>query len=143
VFAGQLLIFSVKHLRSKFYPSFIVLLMVLIYSKAKACNSEMITVDLLKLYCFPFLFICGVDAMSLSSSDICILESCINPALFRTFGSCDKSTPGLYKICTGRHDIKALLKKRIVVFERPFVKRFALCYRSVVCSVCLSVLSCL
>jgi len=29
----------------------------------------------------------------------------------------------------------------VVVFRRPFVKRFALCYRSVVCLVCLSVLS--
>ena len=29
----------------------------------------------------------------------------------------------------------------ILVFGRPFVKRFALCYRSVVLSVCLSVLS--
>ena len=28
-----------------------------------------------------------------------------------------------------------------VIFERPFVKRFALCYRTVVCPVCLSVLS--
>ena len=26
-----------------------------------------------------------------------------------------------------------------IIFGRPFVKRFALCYRSVVCSVCLSV----
>ena len=29
------------------------------------------------------------------------------------------------------------------VFGRPFVKRLALCYRTVVCPVCLSVLSCL
>jgi len=30
----------------------------------------------------------------------------------------------------------------VVIFERPFVKRFALCYRSVIgLSVCLSVLS--
>jgi len=29
------------------------------------------------------------------------------------------------------------------VFGRPFVKRFALCYRTVVCPVCRSVLSCL
>jgi len=25
------------------------------------------------------------------------------------------------------------------IFERPFVKRFALCYRTVICHVCLSV----
>jgi len=32
----------------------------------------------------------------------------------------------------------------VIVFGRPFVKRFALCYKTVVClSVCLSVLSCL
>ena len=83
---GLLLKFSVEHLRSKFYRTFNC-----IYSKSKASNSEMVTVDLLKSYCFPFLFF-AVEAMSLSSSNIRILESCINRALFRIFGSCDKSS---------------------------------------------------
>jgi len=40
------------------------------------------------------------------------------------------------KLCTNPCYATALLE----VFGRPFVKRFALCYRSVVCTVCLSCL---
>ena len=43
VSAGLCLKFSVEHLRSKFYRTFNC-----IYSKSKASNSEMVTVDLLK-----------------------------------------------------------------------------------------------
>jgi len=39
------------------------------------------------------------------------------------------------------HFLQYYLFKVALVFGRPFVKRFALCYRSVVLSVCLSVLS--
>ena len=53
VSAGLCLKFSVEHLRSKFYRTFNC-----IYSKSKASNSEMVTVDLLKSYCSPFLFFC-------------------------------------------------------------------------------------
>jgi len=49
VCAGQLLKFSVEHHRSKFYRTFNC-----IYSRSKASNSEMISVELLKSYCFPF-----------------------------------------------------------------------------------------
>jgi len=34
------------------------------------------------------------------------------------------------------------LKTSSIIFGRPYVKRFALCYQTVVCPVCLSVLSC-
>jgi len=67
----------------------------------------MISVELLKSYCFPLLF--AVDAMSLSSTNIRILDSCITRALFRIFGSCDKSSLEYIKICTG---IKDLVGKR-------------------------------
>jgi len=71
-----------------------------IYSRSKASNSEMISVELLKSYCFPFLLF-DIDAMSLSSTNIQILDNCINRALFRIFGSCDKSSLEYIKICTG------------------------------------------
>jgi len=76
VCAGQLLKLSVEHNKSKFYRTFNC-----IFSRSKASNSEMISVELLKSYCFPFLFFV-VDAMSLSSTNIGILENCINRALF-------------------------------------------------------------
>jgi len=51
-------------------------------------TSVMISVELLKSYCFTFLFF-AVDAIS---SNIRILENCVNRALFRIFGSCDKNS---------------------------------------------------
>jgi len=53
VCAGQLLNFSVEHLRSKFYCT-----LNCIYFRSKASNSEMISIELLKSYCFQFLFFC-------------------------------------------------------------------------------------
>jgi len=71
----------------------------------------MISVELLKSYCFPFLFF-AADAMSLSATNIRILENCINRALFRIFGSYDKSSLEYIKICTGLHNIRDLVGKR-------------------------------
>jgi len=71
----------------------------------------MACVELLDSYCFVFLFF-AVDAMSLSSTNIRILENCINGALFRIFGSCDKSSLEYIKICTGLHYVKNLVGKR-------------------------------
>jgi len=70
VCAEQLLKVSVEHLRPKFYRTFN-----RIYSRSKASKSQMISVELLKSYCFPFLFF-AVDAMSLSLTHIRILENC-------------------------------------------------------------------
>jgi len=41
----------------------------------------------------------------------CIV-SCINRALFRIFGSCDKSSLVYIKTCTGLNNIKAIVDKR-------------------------------
>jgi len=71
----------------------------------------MISVELLKSHCFPFQFF-AVDAVSLSSTNIRILENCINRALFRKFGSCDKRSLEYMKICTGLHNINDLVGKR-------------------------------
>jgi len=61
------------------------------YSKSNAANSEMVTVQLLKSYCLPFM-IYSVDAVSISSANIRILENCINGAMYRIFGACDSSS---------------------------------------------------
>jgi len=50
--------------------------------------------------------------MSLSSTNIRILENCINRALFKIFGSCDKSSLEYIKICTGLHNINDLVGKK-------------------------------
>jgi len=71
----------------------------------------MIYVELLKSCRFPFLFF-AIDAMSLSSTNIRILENCINRAFFGIFGSCDKSSIDCIKICTGLHNINGLVENR-------------------------------
>jgi len=48
VICAKYLKFSVEHLRQKFYRMFNC-----VYSKSKAANSEMVTVQLLKSYCLP------------------------------------------------------------------------------------------
>ena len=98
--------FLVEHLRSKFYRT-----CNCIYSKSKASNSEMVTDDLLKSYCVLLLFF-AVDAMTVCSSNIRILESCINRALLRIFGSCDKNSLVYIKTCTGLHNVKAIVDKK-------------------------------
>jgi len=50
--------------------------------------------------------------LSLSSTNIRILENCINRALFRILGSCDKSSLEYIKICTKLHNIKDLVGKK-------------------------------
>jgi len=106
VCAGQLLKFSVEHHMSKFYRTFNC-----IYSRSNALNSEMISVELLKSYCFPFLFLPLMLYLCLRQN-IRILENCINRALFRIFGSCDTSSLAYINICTGLHNIKDLVGKR-------------------------------
>ena len=79
VICAKYLKFSVEHLRLKFYPMFNC-----IYSKSEATNSEMVTVQLLKSYCLPYMMY-SVDAVSISSANIHILENCINRAMYRIF----------------------------------------------------------
>jgi len=40
-----------------------------IYAKSSAANSDMVTVELLTSYCFPFMLY-GVEALSLSSANV-------------------------------------------------------------------------
>jgi len=51
----------------------------------------MVTVELLKSYCLPFMLYV-VNAISLSSVNVRILENCINRVMFSVFGSCDRDS---------------------------------------------------
>jgi len=50
--------------------------------------------------------------MLLSSSNILILENCVNRAVVRIFGPCDKSSLDYIKLCTGLYNIKGLVENR-------------------------------
>jgi len=76
--------FSVEHLKIKFYHVFNC-----VYSRCKCANSEMTTVELLKSYCLPFLLY-GCDAVTLSDANARVLDRCLDRAMYRIFGVCDK-----------------------------------------------------
>lgn len=58
-----------------------------VFSRSNAANSEMVTAELLRYYCLPFLLY-GSEAVTLSAANIhsCILDNCINRAMRRMFG---------------------------------------------------------
>ena len=77
--AGKCFRCSVEHIKMKFYRVFNA-----IYSKSKGVNSELVTVELLKSYCLPFIMY-ATEAVSLSRSTVNMLDNCINSALYRIF----------------------------------------------------------
>jgi len=70
---------SVDHVKVKFYRVFNC-----IFSRSKSANSEMVTVQLLKSYCLPFLLY-GSEAVGLSATNMHILDNCINRARTGSF----------------------------------------------------------
>jgi len=55
-----------------------------IYSKSKGADSELVTVELMKSYCLPFIMY-ATETVSLSTSAIILLDNCINTALYKIF----------------------------------------------------------
>ena len=69
----------------------------------------MVTVVLLKSYCLPFLLY-GVEAMSLSSTNVRSFENCINRAVYRIFGSCDKRSLEYIRMCAKLDNMMDLIQ---------------------------------
>ena len=80
-----------------------------------AANSEMVTVELLKSYCLPFLLY-GVDAMSLSSTNVRSLANCINRTMYRIFGLCDKSSLEYIRMCAKLDNMTDLIQRKCEKF---------------------------
>ena len=110
VIAAQCLKFSVEHVKLKFYRTFNC-----IYAKSSAANSEMVTVELLKSYCLPFMLY-SVEAMSLSSANVRSMENCINRAMCRIFGSCDRSSLEYLKMCVRLENMTNLIERKCSKF---------------------------
>ena len=71
----------------------------------------MVTVQLLKSYCLPFMMY-SVDAVSISSANIRLLENCVNRAMYRIFGACDRSSLESLKLSVGLADMKGLGERK-------------------------------
>jgi hypothetical protein len=101
---------SVEHLKIKFYRVFNC-----IYSKSKAANSEMITVELLKTYCLPFLLYAS-EAVLLSATNMQILDNCVNRALYKIFGVSSSDCLQTLRCVLGLTSIKNLVEQRRLKF---------------------------
>ena len=69
-----------EHVKVKFFRSFNA-----IYSKSKGAHSELVSVELLKSYCLPFLLYAS-EVIPVSKSTVNRLDNCINVAIYRIFG---------------------------------------------------------
>jgi len=103
VLAARYLKFSVEHLRSKFYRVFNC-----IFSKSKTANSELVTVQLLKSFCLPTILY-AMEAICLSSSDIRMLDNCMNRAIYKIFGVRESQCQELIKLYVGLHNVKDVI----------------------------------
>jgi len=66
----------IDYVRVKFYRVFNC-----IFFKSKAANSEIVTVELIKIYCIPFVLYAS-EAVTMSSTNCRRLDNCINRAMY-------------------------------------------------------------
>ena len=71
---------TLEHVKIKFFRTFNA-----IYSKSKGAHSELVSVELLKSYCLPFLLY-ATEAIPLSKTAVNMLDNCVNVALYKIFG---------------------------------------------------------
>ena len=76
---------SFDHLKSKFYRIFNCL-----YTRSKAANSKLVTVQLVKSYCMPIILYC-LEALHVSSTACNSFNNCINQAVYKIFEIREKS----------------------------------------------------
>jgi len=68
----------------KFYRTFNA-----IYFRSKGANSELVSVQLFKSYCLPFILY-ATEAVSLAKSSVRIMDECIQRAVVKIFKVYDK-----------------------------------------------------
>ena len=93
-----------------------------IYARSKAVNSEMVTVELLKAYCLPFLLY-GLESVSPSKSQLRSLNNCINRAVYKVFDVNDAvcvNDLGDLRCFVGLHDVEELVERRRLVGCLPY-----------------------
>ena len=71
---------TLEHVKINFFRTFNS-----VYSKSKGAHSELVSVELLKSYCLPFLLYAS-EAIPLSKTAVNMLDNCVNVALYKIFG---------------------------------------------------------
>jgi hypothetical protein len=105
---------SVDQLKVKFYRVFNC-----IYSRTRGANSEIVSIELLEVYCLPFLLYAS-EAISLSASNVRRLDNCIDRAVCQIFGVNDRSNIHAIRSCVGLDTVKSLVEKRVEFYEQPY-----------------------
>ena len=74
-------------------------------------RSKIVTVELLKAYCFPFLLYAS-DSVSLSASQLHSLNNCINRAVHKIFGVRNAESINDVRRFVGLEDVYELVENR-------------------------------
>jgi len=86
-----------------------------IYSKSKDANSEMVTIELPKSYCLPSILYV-VEATLWPAANVRVFQSCINRALYKIFGACDRSRLDYFRVCVKLDGMKQLTEGKHCAF---------------------------
>jgi len=92
-----------------------------IYSRSKAASSEIVTVELLKAYCLPFLLYAS-ESVSMSASQLHSLNNCINRAVIKIFGVRNAECIKDVRRFVGLEDVVKLVENR----RSKFIDRLSL-----------------
>jgi len=87
------------------------LLRINVHSRSKSANSELVTVELLKIYCLPDLLY-ATEAISLTATDMRILDNCISRALYKIFSVSDNENMLHMRHCLGLPSLMNMIENR-------------------------------
>ena len=62
----------------------------------------------MKSYCLPFLLY-GFEAVTLSGTNACLLDACIDRAVYKIFRFANKDNIAEVRTCLGLHSIRSLV----------------------------------
>ena len=108
-----------------------------IFSRSKAANSELVTVKLMKSYCLPFLLY-GFEAVTLSGTNACLLDACIDRAMYKIFGLANKDNIAEVRTCLGLHSIRSLVCTRRAKFMDSLLDTAPRALIAVYCANCVA-----
>jgi hypothetical protein len=98
------------HVKHKFYKIFNA-----IYSKSKAADSELVTVELFRSYCLP-LMLYAVEATFPCKQDIRAFDNCVNLAMIKIFSVSTSANISAIREYLGLEDMGKIIERRRLKF---------------------------
>ena len=86
-----------------------------LFARSKAANSELLTIQLMKSYCLPFVLYAS-ESVPLSSTNIRTLDNCVNRAVYRIFGMRDGENMACLRDSLGLPSLKGMVEGRRIKF---------------------------